>query len=249
MLVQELFLNVIKFVSLLVGSSASTDFQTCAQGYALCHTDARCVDYSEGFCCECETGFYGNGQNCLPHDLPQRLSGKVTGILNGIELGEIDLHSYVVVADGRQYTAISKIPDIIGHDMQTLISIGGIVGWEFAARRGKAKNGFELTGYVGPYLKADYFKCSDVSVIVSMHFIGGVFNCTTQIEFPQTGHSTTIQQQFIGANAFGYFQVQTEIKGTVPVLLSGSQLQMNDYFEEYNRVLPGNLLQEPCRSS
>jgi len=39
--------------------------ETCAVGSALCHSKAICVDYNPGFCCQCSTGFIGNGRNCL----------------------------------------------------------------------------------------------------------------------------------------------------------------------------------------
>ena len=39
--------------------------ESCSSYGAVCHSSARCVDYEEGFCCECEEGFYGNGINCI----------------------------------------------------------------------------------------------------------------------------------------------------------------------------------------
>lgn len=51
---------------------------------------------------------------CLPPaGAPQRVSGKVSGTVNvgstPVELNSIDLHAYIVVGDGRAYTAISEV--------------------------------------------------------------------------------------------------------------------------------------------
>lgn len=44
---------------------------------------------------------------------PQRVSGKVSGTVavgsTPVELNNIDLHAYIVVGDGRAYTAISEV--------------------------------------------------------------------------------------------------------------------------------------------
>lgn len=46
---------------------------------------------------------------------PQRVSGKVSGTVmvgsTPVELKNIDLHAYIVVGDGRAYTAISEVDD------------------------------------------------------------------------------------------------------------------------------------------
>ena len=61
---------------------------------------------------------------------------RVNGVLNGVEVTNQDLHCYVVgtflvydfnddilqvTADGRTYTAISRIPGTLGWDMQVLL--------------------------------------------------------------------------------------------------------------------------------
>ena len=43
---------------------------------------------------------------------PLRVTGKVFGELNGVQLTEVDLHSYVLTADGRTYTALSRVPRV-----------------------------------------------------------------------------------------------------------------------------------------
>lgn len=48
-----------------------------------------------------------------PVGAPQRVSGKVSGTVavgsTPVELNNIDLHAYIVVGDGRAYTAISEV--------------------------------------------------------------------------------------------------------------------------------------------
>lgn len=48
-----------------------------------------------------------------PAGAPQRVSGKVSGTVavgpTPVELSNIDLHAYIVVGDGRAYTAISEV--------------------------------------------------------------------------------------------------------------------------------------------
>ena len=40
------------------------------------------------------------------------MNGRVTGVLNGVDLRSADLHTYVVTTDGRAYTAISRVTKI-----------------------------------------------------------------------------------------------------------------------------------------
>lgn len=62
---------------------------------------------------------------------------------------EEDLHSYVVTSDGRAYTAVSKMNDSIGFDLQPLSMLGGVVGWLFARSTStSAPNGYQLTGTI-----------------------------------------------------------------------------------------------------
>jgi len=80
-------------------------------------------------------------------DEPQRISGKVSGTVNGHEIDDVDLHAYVVTNDGRTYTAISRIPDTVGYSLQSLYPVGSILGFLFALpQQPMLHNGFVLTG-------------------------------------------------------------------------------------------------------
>lgn len=74
------------------------------------------------------------------------MNGKVSGTLNGVKLEDLDLQSYVVTTDGRTYTAISRVPEELGFDMQSLNVLGTAIGWLFAKPIKSSKNGYELTG-------------------------------------------------------------------------------------------------------
>lgn len=196
-----------------VGSEATTT-DTCAVGATTCHSKANCVDYqSGGFCCICQRGYYGNGLNCLKEEIPLRVNGKITGELNGKELSQLDLQSYVVTSDGRTYTALSHVSQDIGYDIQILNILGAVIGWLFARPISKAVNGYELTG--------------------------GIFNHTADVTFPATGHKVTIRQNYFGLDVFDQLRMETEIHGTLPTIPVGKKIQIGDYGEQYTRTAPG----------
>lgn len=63
-----------------------------------------------------------------------------------VEISNNDLHSYVVVNDGRAYVAISAIPPSVGFSLQPLSAVGGVIGWAFALQQPGFKNGFSIIG-------------------------------------------------------------------------------------------------------
>lgn len=78
---------------------------------------------------------------------PQRINGRFSGKINGIDIPETDLHTYVVTSDGRAYTALSQINSSMGRPLLLLSTIGGVMGWLFAKpSSSQAYNGFTLTG-------------------------------------------------------------------------------------------------------
>ncbi|KAJ8949810.1 hypothetical protein NQ318_000508 [Aromia moschata] len=104
----------------------SSSTVSCAEAPTFCHVQANCIDYEEGLCCECNPKYYGNGIFCVKKDVPLRVNGKIHGNINGEQLDGLDLQSYIAMADGRAYTAVSKIPTGIGFDSQSLQILGGI---------------------------------------------------------------------------------------------------------------------------
>lgn len=124
--------------------------------------------------------------------------------------------------EGRQYTAISRIPPNIGYDLQVLSTIGGIIGWQFATPKSNASNGFMLTG--------------------------GVFNYSAEITFPQTSHSVLITANFLGLDVFNFLRTAIDIKGTLPSIPFGSKIEIQDFEEDYTRVAPGKIRSHSTRS-
>ncbi|XP_076463392.1 nidogen-1-like [Babylonia areolata] len=188
--------------------------QTCLEGARQCHTNARCLDYDQGFCCQCLPPYYGNGKHCLEPGEPQRLNGRVHGMINEVALNDLDMHTYVVTTDGRTYTAISRVPTVLGRAMETLSTVGGAIGWLFAVPVGNdALNGFQYTG--------------------------GVFNRTAVVNYQRgnrTVHSMRITQRFFGQDALNNLRMDTHLEGDLPDITAGSKVTIDDYVENYKRV-------------
>lgn len=120
--------------------------RSCASGGKLkCHISAICHDAPLSFACQCKPGFYGNGFNCIKDDVPLRVSGQVTGKINNVPLNA-QLQSYVVLSDGRSYTAISPLENAIGHNTQLVYWFGSVIGWLFAKplANDNAPNGYQV---------------------------------------------------------------------------------------------------------
>ncbi|KAM7394805.1 hypothetical protein PAMP_021585 [Pampus punctatissimus] len=189
------------------------NLETCAHNRHKCSGFADCRDYSNGYCCHCRPGFYGNGKDCVAEGKPQRMNGKVSGRVfvgsapSPVEFSNNDLHSYVVANDGRAYVAISNIPDSLGPSLQPLSSLGGVIGWAFALEQPGYQNGFSL--------------------------IGGVFSRQADVVFQPGNERLTIKQQFKGIDEHDHLLVSTELEGHVPAIPLGSSVQINPYKEIY----------------
>uniref|UniRef100_A0A8D3DW80 Nidogen 1 n=1 Tax=Scophthalmus maximus TaxID=52904 RepID=A0A8D3DW80_SCOMX len=189
------------------------EYETCAHNRHKCSAFADCRDYSNGYCCHCRPGFYGDGKNCVAEGKPQRMNGKVNGRVfvgnspSPVEFSNNDLHSYVVANDGRAYVAISSIPDSVGPSLQPLSSLGGVIGWAFALEQPGFQNGFSL--------------------------IGGVFSRQAEVIFQPGNERLSIKQQFKGIDEHDHLVVSTELEGRLPAISPGSSVQINQYKEIY----------------
>lgn len=120
--------------------------RSCSAGGNLkCHISAICRDTRLSFACQCKPGYYGNGFNCIKNDVPLRVAGRATGKINNSQL-DAQLQSYVVLSDGRSYTAISPIDSLIGHSTQLATIFGSTIGWLFAKPliNDNAPNGYQV---------------------------------------------------------------------------------------------------------
>ncbi|XP_044070690.1 nidogen-1 [Siniperca chuatsi] len=191
----------------------SYNLGTCANNRNKCSQFADCKDYSSGYCCHCRPGFYGNGIQCVAEGKPQRINGKVHGKVyvgnspSPEEFTSNDLHSYVVVNDGRSYVAISDIPFTLGPSLQPLSALGGVIGWAFALEQPGFKNGFSI--------------------------IGGEFTRQAEVTFLPGNEKLTIRQEFKGIDEHDHLVVSTTLEGQVPEVPRGSTIQINPYSEIY----------------
>lgn len=135
------------------------------------------------------------------------------GQINGEALENLDLQSYIVMTDGRAYTAISKVPEGIGDDIQSLQILGATIGWLFAKPIGNALNGYQLTG--------------------------GLFNHTAIITFTNTNHKVLIRQKYLGLDVFDQLRLEVEIQGELPHLPEEAKVTINEYQEQYTLTKPG----------
>jgi nidogen (entactin) len=119
--------------------------QTCSnKGRLKCHSNAFCQDAAQGFCCICKNGYYGNGYNCIKNDVPIRVSGKISGKLGDLDVNS-QIQSYVVMADGRTYTAVSPLESDVSSKLQLLPILGGVIGWLFAKPMSTNLNGYQVS--------------------------------------------------------------------------------------------------------
>ncbi|XP_047432398.1 nidogen-2 isoform X6 [Mugil cephalus] len=185
--------------------------ETCARFQQQCSQNAFCTDYTTGYCCHCRPDFYGNGRHCLPDGAPQRVSGKVTGTVTvgstPVELSNIDLHAYIVVGDGRAYTAISEVPEPVGWALMPVAPIGELFGWLFALELPNSQAGFKVTG-------AEFTRHANV-----LFYPGN-----ERLSIIQTGR---------GLDDHNHLTVDTVVSGSVPFLPPGAEVTMDPFKEIY----------------
>ncbi|XP_061112945.1 nidogen-2 [Conger conger] len=186
--------------------------ETCLRFPHHCSPNGFCTDYPSGLCCHCDAGFYGNGRHCLPDGAPHRVNGKVSGeVMVGstpLRLDDVDLHAYIVVGDGRAYTAISQVPEPIGWAMMPMAPIGGLFGWLFALPLPGHKNGFSVAG--------------------------AEFRHVAEVIFYPGNQRLTVIQTAQGLDSQNYLSLQTRIHGSVPFIAPGSTVQIEPYKEVYH---------------
>ncbi|XP_029371675.1 nidogen-2 isoform X2 [Echeneis naucrates] len=185
--------------------------ETCARFQQQCSQNAFCTDYATGFCCHCQPGFYGNGHHCLPEGAPQRVSGKVSGTVTvgstPVQLNDIDLHAYIVVGDGRAYTAISEVPEPVGWALMPVAPIGELFGWLFALELPNSQAGFKVTG--------------------------AEFTRRAELIFYPGNERLSITQTGLGLDDHHHLTVNTVVSGSVPFLPPGAEITIDPFKETY----------------
>uniref|UniRef100_A0A665TBV2 Nidogen 2a (osteonidogen) n=1 Tax=Echeneis naucrates TaxID=173247 RepID=A0A665TBV2_ECHNA len=183
----------------------------CSRFQQQCSQNAFCTDYATGFCCHCQPGFYGNGHHCLPEGAPQRVSGKVSGTVTvgstPVQLNDIDLHAYIVVGDGRAYTAISEVPEPVGWALMPVAPIGELFGWLFALELPNSQAGFKVTG--------------------------AEFTRRAELIFYPGNERLSITQTGLGLDDHHHLTVNTVVSGSVPFLPPGAEITIDPFKETY----------------
>ncbi|XP_066128491.1 nidogen-2 isoform X1 [Saccopteryx bilineata] len=190
----------------------SSNKETCEHNHRQCSQHAFCTDYATGFCCHCQSRFYGNGKHCLPAGAPHRVNGKVSGHLRvghtPVTFSDVDLHAYIVSNDGRAYTAISHIPQPAAQALLPLTPIGGLFGWLFALEKPGWENGFSFTG--------------------------ATFTHDMEITFHPGKERVRITQTAEGLDPENYLTMKTNIEGQVPYIPENFTAHMAPYKEIYH---------------
>ncbi|VCX31117.1 unnamed protein product, partial [Gulo gulo] len=186
--------------------------ETCEHHHGQCSRHAFCTDYATGFCCHCQSRFYGNGKHCLPEGAPHRVNGKVSGHLlvghTPVHFTDVDLHAYIVGNDGRAYTAISHIPQPAAQALLPLIPIGGLFGWLFALQKPGWENGFSFTG--------------------------ASFTHEMEVTFYPGEERVRITQTAEGLDPENYLSIKTDIQGQVPYIPANFTVHIAPYKEIYH---------------
>nr|XP_051678803.1 nidogen-2 isoform X1 [Oryctolagus cuniculus] len=186
--------------------------ETCERNHGQCSAHAFCTDYTTGFCCHCQSSFYGDGKHCLPEGAPHRVNGKVSGHLRvghtPVHFTDVDLHAYIVGNDGRAYTAISHIPPPAAQALLPLTPLGGLFGWLFALEKPGSENGFSLTG--------------------------ATFVQDTEVTFYPGEERLRITQTAEGLDPENYLSMKTSIQGQVPYVPANSTAHLAPYKEIYH---------------
>uniref|UniRef100_A0A8C6W1V1 Nidogen-2 n=2 Tax=Nannospalax galili TaxID=1026970 RepID=A0A8C6W1V1_NANGA len=186
--------------------------ETCERNHGQCSQHAFCTDYTTGFCCHCQSRFYGNGKHCLPEGAPHRVNGKVSGHLRvghtPVHFTDVDLHAYIVGNDGRAYTAISHIPQPAAQALLPVMPIGGLFGWLFALEKPGSENGFSLTG--------------------------ATFIHDMEVTFYPGEERVHVTQTAEGLDPENYLSIKTNIEGQVPFIPANFTAHITPYKELYH---------------
>ena len=70
---------------------------------------------------------------------------------------------------------------------------------------------------------------------------GGLFNRTVNVFFPQTGHNAIFVEQYLGLDVFNFLNFKVELRGTLPTIPSDSNVNIEDYKQEFTLVSKGTL--------
>ncbi|XP_030626654.1 nidogen-2 [Chanos chanos] len=199
--------------------------ETCGSIHLHCSQDSFCTEHPTGPCCQCRSGFYGNGRQCFPGGVSQRLSGKLHGLISiggtKVQLKWADLHGYAVVGEGRVYVSIGPVPDRAGWALMTVGPLISLFGWLFALELKNHQNGFSITG-------AEFTHHAEMTF------------------YPNKEH-LNVTHVARGLDSFNHIRLDTHIQGYLPSIPQGARVQIQPYKETYqynNSVVTSSSLRD-----
>ncbi|XP_067940061.1 nidogen-like [Watersipora subatra] len=178
-----------------------------------CSLNSTCV---EG-CCVCNNGYYGNGISCLKADV-LRMNGRIVGRVNEQDIADVTMHVYASLIDGRAYTAISKLPPLVGYPSQLLVPLGELIGWLFA--KGVSSNGFTISG--------------------------GIINYSATIEVG--AEILRVEVTMTGVIDGKVRDLLISVNGDLPANTIGYNIAFTDYTAQYTKVGRGTYRSEGTRN-
>ncbi|KAI4903764.1 hypothetical protein NFI96_028806, partial [Prochilodus magdalenae] len=196
-------------------SASPGNASLCGSVLQDCSSDGFCKDYPRGPCCHCRSGYYGNGRQCLPMGVTQRLNGQLSGHVSvgsaAVLLDRVDVHGYAVPGEGRVYISISPVPPLAGWALTAIGPLLSVLGWLFALELHSHQNGFSITG-------------AELSHLAEMTF------------YPGNQH-LNITQQARGLDSPNHLRMEMHISGNLPSIPSGAKVQVPPYKEtlHYNQ--------------
>ncbi|KAL7871335.1 hypothetical protein SRHO_G00063180 [Serrasalmus rhombeus] len=196
-------------------SLSPENISLCGSILPECSPDGYCTEYTGGPCCRCRSGYYGNGRQCLPMGVSQRLNGQLSGRVSvgatDVQLDRVDVHGYAVPGEGRVYVSISPIPPQAGWALMVVGPLLSTFGWLFALELHGHQNGFSVTG--------------------------AEFSHQAEMTFYPGNQHLNITQQAQGLDSLNHLKMEMNIKGNLPSIPSGAKVQFQPYTEtlHYNQ--------------
>uniref|UniRef100_A0A8B9LIN6 Nidogen 2b (osteonidogen) n=1 Tax=Astyanax mexicanus TaxID=7994 RepID=A0A8B9LIN6_ASTMX len=196
-----------------VNGSASPSL--CGSILLDCSQDGYCTDFPRGPCCLCRSGYYGNGRQCLPMGVSQRLNGKLSGHVSvgaaDVQVDKADVHGYAVPGEGRVYVSISPIPPQVGWALMAVSPLVSTFGWLFALTVQNHQNGFSITG--------------------------AEFSHRAEMTFYPGNLRLNITQHARGMDYLNHLKMEVHVSGNLPSIPSGAKVQFQPFKEtlHYNQ--------------
>ncbi|XP_048772936.2 hemicentin-1-like isoform X2 [Ostrea edulis] len=157
--------------------------------------------------------------------MPTKAFGTLVGYINGVDLTDSTINAVMSPTEDRQNikvdATITDLPPRTGKHVEHLVSVLSPVYWVTASERGGAKNGFSLTD--------------------------GQFSRDVQVEYA-TGEIVKMSQYSNGVDEEGVLQIDVIVRGEVPDLSQGSEIELAPYYENYIQTGQGKIFARSSRT-